>query len=112
MSAACAWHITQSLSGSIQYIAYHEDADRRHKAGQRQIQCRDCNLWIWPDLFGKRPNERCEACGQTMPPSPLRKQCASCGEWMKIGAGQRTKRATYCGEACRQRAQRQRNKSR
>lgn len=55
MNAQCDWHITQKFSGSIQYIAGIADADRRHKAGQRQRQCPECNKWVWPDLFGERP---------------------------------------------------------
>lgn len=31
------------------YIAWHTDAKRRHKAGQRQRLCHDCQLWKWPD---------------------------------------------------------------
>ena len=43
------------------------------------------------------------------PPEFLR--CSSCAQWMAIGPGERTARAKYCDEACRQRAQRQRRKN-
>lgn len=31
------------------YLQWHYEADRRHKAGQRQSWCVKCGLWRWPD---------------------------------------------------------------
>lgn len=41
---------------------------------------------------------------------PEFRRCASCNQWMAIGSGERTARAQFCNEACRQRGQRQRRK--
>lgn len=34
---------------ALGYIAWHRDADQRHKKGQKQKQCPVCKLWCWPD---------------------------------------------------------------
>lgn len=34
------------------YNDWHADAARRAKAGQRQVVCRRCGKWSWPDLAG------------------------------------------------------------
>lgn len=31
------------------YSAAYEDAERRLRAGQRQVWCLSCRLWRWPD---------------------------------------------------------------
>jgi hypothetical protein len=33
------------------YLAWHADADRRSKAGQRQKYCTRCRRWRWPDGY-------------------------------------------------------------
>lgn len=35
----------------LPYIKWHNDADRRHKAGERQVKCPRCSLWCWPTLM-------------------------------------------------------------
>lgn len=34
----------------LPYSAWHEDAERREKAGQRQKYCTVCKRYQWPDL--------------------------------------------------------------
>lgn len=31
------------------YLAWHADADRRAKRGEKQRQCPDCKRWYWPN---------------------------------------------------------------
>ena len=31
------------------YMAFHSDADRRHKRGERQVYCGVCKRWQWPE---------------------------------------------------------------
>lgn len=33
------------------YVQWHEDADRRIKAGQKQRQCRACGRFIWAEYW-------------------------------------------------------------
>jgi hypothetical protein len=33
----------------LAYREFHADAERRHRAGQRQRWCPTCSLWSWPD---------------------------------------------------------------
>lgn len=35
----------------LPYCAAHADADRRIKRGERQIWCRLCLRWKWPDTL-------------------------------------------------------------
>lgn len=35
-------------TGPDGYMAWHADADRRHKAGERQVRCLICMRWVWP----------------------------------------------------------------
>ena len=35
----------------IEYCRWHEDAARRHRRGERQVQCRTCGRWYWADEF-------------------------------------------------------------
>lgn len=32
---------------SIPYLAWHADADKRTKAGERQVWCATCDRWQW-----------------------------------------------------------------
>lgn len=41
---------------------------------------------------------------------PEFRRCGGCNEWIALGAGQRTLRARFCNESCRQRGQRKRRK--
>lgn len=38
----------QNFVCEISYISEAEEADRRHRAGEHQHQCRDCFQWYWP----------------------------------------------------------------
>lgn len=53
MIEKCPWHKVDNLG----FLAWFEDAEKRHRKGQKQIQCPDCKLWIWPDMFGKKPKK-------------------------------------------------------
>lgn len=44
----------------LPYLAWHEDADRRHAEGQCQTHCSACERWKWLD-------ERCELFAATEP---------------------------------------------
>jgi hypothetical protein len=35
----------------LPYLAWHEEAERRTKAGMKQKQCPACKLWLWKDEF-------------------------------------------------------------
>ncbi len=43
-------HKTQNLP----YLPWHRDAERRQKAGENQIQCPACGLWIWESLYRRK----------------------------------------------------------
>ena len=43
----------------LPYIAYHQDAEERHAAGERQQKCGTCLRFRWP--------EHCAACPQFTP---------------------------------------------
>ncbi len=32
---------------AIPYLAWHADAQTRHRKGERQQQCKACGLWFW-----------------------------------------------------------------
>ena len=34
---------------NIGYLNWHGEADRRHKAGEKQIKCPECRLYYFPD---------------------------------------------------------------
>ncbi len=36
---------------TLGYIAWHNDAERRGKQGQKQRKCPECNLYIWNYLY-------------------------------------------------------------
>lgn len=42
-------HEAENSNSRLGYLAWHQDADRRTKAGQRQLYCLTCGLWRWPD---------------------------------------------------------------
>ena len=48
MIAACYYHTRSALP----YIAWHSWAERRYRAGDRQRQCPDCGLWLFPEEWG------------------------------------------------------------
>ncbi len=35
------------------YMAWHDDAERRTKRGEKSKQCPTCKLWYWPALQKK-----------------------------------------------------------
>ena len=37
----------QNFVCEISYVSDAEEADRRHRAGEHQHQCRDCFQWYW-----------------------------------------------------------------
>lgn len=41
-------HCLQTES-RLSYTESVADADRRMKAGQKQVYCCKCRLWVWPD---------------------------------------------------------------
>jgi hypothetical protein len=47
----CPWHRPSELG----YLAWHEDAERRGAAGEKQQQCPVCHYWFWPHEFGEKP---------------------------------------------------------
>ncbi len=51
---------TDSITGSpcahrqqpdMDYVHWHEDADRRLAAGERQRRCRACGLYVWGEFW-------------------------------------------------------------
>jgi hypothetical protein len=32
----------------IGYIVWHNEAERRDQAGEKQIRCAQCDLWVYP----------------------------------------------------------------
>lgn len=66
-------------AAELPYQAWHRDADRRHKAGQRQVICLTCQRYQWPDqlcalaqvdLAGRQSRQyktvTCDRCGQSV----------------------------------------------
>jgi hypothetical protein len=41
----------------LPYLAWHDDAETRHKRGEKQIQCPACCLFVWECLFHHLPTE-------------------------------------------------------
>ncbi len=41
------------IESNLPYLAWHRDADRRARLGQRQVFCEVCQKWIWRDHVGK-----------------------------------------------------------
>lgn len=41
--------MSHCLENTLDYREFHADADRREKAGQKQVYCLKCRLWVWPD---------------------------------------------------------------
>ena len=44
----------QEAEGELGYLAWHADAERRAKRGERQLYCGECKdsggrIWVWPD---------------------------------------------------------------
>lgn len=46
-SQRCSEHKQSKLG----YLQWHDDAERRTKAGQKQKQCPKCSLWLWEDEY-------------------------------------------------------------
>ncbi len=46
--AACYYHTRSTLG----YIAWHRWAERRARKGDKQTQCPDCKLWLFPEEWG------------------------------------------------------------
>jgi len=44
---------TTEVFHSIDYIAWHMEAEIRHKRGERQLFCTVCERWHWPDHLCK-----------------------------------------------------------
>ena len=45
---------------AVPYLAWHADAQVRHRRGERQKQCKFCGLWFWEHemkLHRPVPNE-------------------------------------------------------
>lgn len=36
------WHVCE-----VDYVAWHAEAGRRHRRGERQRQCPRCWRWVW-----------------------------------------------------------------
>lgn len=43
----CSEHKPSKLG----YLQWHDDAELRTKAGQKQKQCPNCSLWFWDDEY-------------------------------------------------------------
>lgn len=48
----CSWHTIKKLG----YTDWHADAERRAANGEKQVKCKTCGYYIWPDQFGEDPN--------------------------------------------------------
>lgn len=48
----CVFHERSELS----YMAWHSDATKRMKAGEKQTQCTDCGKWLWSHELGNPLN--------------------------------------------------------
>lgn len=48
MTERCCVH------SNLGYLAWHADAERRTKRGERQKRCPTCHLYYWPALQKKR----------------------------------------------------------
>lgn len=47
----CPWHKNKNMG----YLQFFADADKRDAKGERQLQCKVCGYWYWPDHFGIDP---------------------------------------------------------
>lgn len=49
----CPWHMRHSTT--MGYLEAQENAYKRIKDGEKQIQCHVCGFWFWPEYFGEDP---------------------------------------------------------
>lgn len=45
----CSHHLPSKLD----YLAWHEWAETRTKAGEKQVRCPKCRYWFFPEELGK-----------------------------------------------------------
>ena len=50
----CRYHDTTPIAG---YLAAHDDAQRRMNAGEQQIRCPDCGLFVWESYYRRIPGK-------------------------------------------------------
>lgn len=59
---------------NLGYLHWFSDADRRHKAGQRQVYCLVCRKWQWPDHVGPHADTMTERAFKAMEKRQARNQ--------------------------------------
>jgi hypothetical protein len=53
----CEWHKPSGLP----YQEWHDDAERRVNAGEKQKYCTVCRRYFWPHEFGTPPKRKANA---------------------------------------------------
>ena len=51
LPTACGHHTRDQLS----FLRAFQDAEQRLAKGEKQTQCPECHLWLWPEEMGVKP---------------------------------------------------------